>query len=193
MLDTLAAGQTVDEAISSAITPDEGRELRQLHVIDASGRSARHTGASCVEWCGHLGGESFSVAGNMLAGEDVIHATATFYREHADLPFAELLVESLAAGEAAGGDKRGKQAAALLIHTTEDYPAIDIRVDDHADPIPELRRLLEASYDRFQPFTAYLATRAHPSGTIDLHAVEEGIRQFHEARRDASQRERTQT
>ena len=122
-LDALEAGQSVDEAICSAVTVDDGREFRQLHVVAANGQGARHTGSSCIEWCGHLGGEGFSVAGNMLAGAKVIEATAAFFQGNVSLPFAQRLVEALAAGEAAGGDKRGKQGAALLIHTTEAYPS----------------------------------------------------------------------
>ena len=185
-LHALEAGQSADEAICSAVTADDGREFRQLHVIAANGQSARHTGTACIEWCGHLGGQDFSVAGNMLAGAQVIEATASFYQGNAALPFAQRLVEALAAGEAAGGDKRGKQAAALLIHATEDYPALDIRVDDHADPIVELRRLLDVSAERFQPFCAFLPTRANPVGTTDRAAIEAGIEQFHARRRAAA-------
>jgi uncharacterized Ntn-hydrolase superfamily protein len=171
--------------IERVTAPDEGREHRQLHLIAADGKSAAHTGGSCIEWCGHTAGEGFSVAGNMLAGPQVIEATADAYRSHADLPFAQRLIAALAAGDAAGGDKRGKQAAALLIHTTEDYPALDIRVDDHAEPIGELQRLYAKSLERYQPFTACLPSRRNPAGITDRAVIEAEIERF-QARRGAA-------
>ena len=90
-----------------------GRDHRQLHLVDAHGRGAAYTGAACIDWCGQLIGDGFSVAGNMLAGPKVIDDTAAAYAARGELAFAERLIVALAAGEAAGGDKRGKQAAAL--------------------------------------------------------------------------------
>jgi uncharacterized Ntn-hydrolase superfamily protein len=119
----------------------------------------------------------------MLAGPQVIAATAQAYRDNAVLTFAERLIAALAAGEAAGGDKRGKQAAALLIYTTEAYSALDLRVDDHPEPIQELKRLHDKSLERFQPFTAFLPSRARPAGTTDRAAIEAGIERFHAQRR----------
>jgi uncharacterized Ntn-hydrolase superfamily protein len=127
-------------------------------------------------------GDGFSVAGNMLAGPRVIHDTAATYAAGGALPFAERLLEALAAGEAAGGDKRGKQAAALLICTTEDYPALSLRVDDHAEPIGELRRLYAKSLERFQPFVACLPTQARPAGITDRAVIEAEIERFQAAR-----------
>ena len=89
---------------------------------DAAGRIAAHTGAACVDWCGHVGRHGFSVAGNMLAGPQVIAETRARIRSRAALPFARRLIGALKAGEAAGGDKRGKQSAALIIYTSEEYP-----------------------------------------------------------------------
>jgi uncharacterized Ntn-hydrolase superfamily protein len=93
------------------------------------------------------------------------------------------MIGALAAGEAAGGDKRGKQAAALLICSTEDYPALSLRVDDHEAPIAELRRLYEKSLERFQPFVACLPSRARPAGITDRAVIEAEIERFHAARR----------
>jgi len=172
------------EAIVKSLTgTDEGRDQRQLHMIDAAGRVAAYTGTACIAWCGHLIGDGFSVAGNMLAGPQVIHDTAAAYAAGRDLPFAERVIGALAAGEAAGGDKRGKQAAALLICTTEDYPALSLRVDDHEAPIAELRRLYEKSLERFQPFVACLPSRARPAGITDRVVIEAEIERFHAARR----------
>ncbi|MEO7391069.1 MAG: DUF1028 domain-containing protein [Ramlibacter sp.] len=183
VMDALAQGQSPDRAIERITAADEGCDQRQVHVLSATGMSAAYTGAACVSWCGHTSGEGYSVAGNMLAGPLVIEATAAAYRDGSRLPFAERLIEALAAGEAAGGDKRGKQAAALLIHSTEDYCALDIRVDDHADPIAELRRLHEKSLERFQPFVRCLPSRARPAGITDRAVIEAEIERFHAARR----------
>jgi len=149
-----------------------------MHMIDAQGRVVAHTGSACVDWCGHLAGEGFSVAGNMLAGAGVLEATALAFRANKRLPFAESLLAALAAGEAAGGDKRGKQAAALRIHATEDYPFLDLRVDDHDDPIGELKRLYAKSLERFQPFAACLPSKARPAGITDRAVIEEMVQKF---------------
>ena len=165
---------------------DEGRDHRQLHMIDTWGKSAAYTGAACIDWCGHVAGSGFSVAGNMLAGPQVIAATAETFEANAALPFAERLITALAAGEAVGGDKRGKQAAALLVYTTEDYPALDLRVDDHTDPIVELRRLYDKSLERYQPFIACLPSSARPAGITDRALIEAEVERFHAQRRGAA-------
>jgi uncharacterized Ntn-hydrolase superfamily protein len=185
-LDALAEGLAPAQAIARVTAPDEGREHRQVHLIAADGKTAAHTGSACVDWCGHTAGEGFSVAGNMLAGPQVIEATADAWRANAGLPFAERLIAALAAGDAAGGDKRGKQAAALLIHTTEDYPALDIRVDDHAEPIAELQRLYAKSLERYQPFSACLPSRRSPAGITDRAVIEAEIERFQARRRGAA-------
>src|SRR6202000_1016748 len=99
-----------------------------------TGRIAAHTGAECIAWCGHLEGDGFSLAGNMLAGPGVLEETAEAYATNSSLPFAQRLLAAMRAGEAAGGDKRGKQSAALLIHDEEEWSGLDLRVDDHTDP-----------------------------------------------------------
>jgi uncharacterized Ntn-hydrolase superfamily protein len=177
-LDLLAQGITPAETLKSLVGPDAGRDHRQMHMVDAQGRAAAHTGAACIDWAGHVAGEQFSVAGNMLAGPRVIEETAAAYARGHALPFGERLITALAAGEAAGGDKRGKQAAALLVCTTEDYPALDLRVDDHEEPLVELRRLYDKSLERFQPFLACMASRARPAGLLDRAVIETEIRRF---------------
>ena len=156
-------------------------------LLPASGPGAAHTGAACVDWCGHLVLDNLSVAGNMLAGPRVIEATAEAYQATAGLPMAERLLAAMDAGEAAGGDKRGKQAAALRIHTDEDYLALDLRVDDHAEPLVELRRLYEKSLERFLPFTQCLPGRGRPSGTTDRALIEAHIEKFHAERLRAAE------
>jgi uncharacterized Ntn-hydrolase superfamily protein len=168
----LAAGKAPVAVIAELLGEDEGREVRQIHLLDAGGRIAAHTGRSCVEWCGQQSGEGFSVAGNTLAGPEVVAATVEAYRAHAARPFADRLIAALEAGQAAGGDKRGKQSAALLIHTTEEYPRLDLRVDDHPEPLAELRRLYEESRRLYLPFLHFLPTRADASGVYDRAVIE---------------------
>jgi uncharacterized Ntn-hydrolase superfamily protein len=182
-LDLLGQGFSAADAIAMLVAGDEGREHRQLHLIDRGGQTAAHTGAYCIDWCGHRAHEGFSVAGNMLAGPDVLDQTARAYQANADRPLAERLVAAMAAGEAAGGDKRGKQAAAVLIHTTETYPFLDLRVDDHPDPIAELKRLHAVSLERYQAFIACLPSAARPAGVTDRTAIEAEVERFQAARR----------
>jgi uncharacterized Ntn-hydrolase superfamily protein len=178
-LQGMAQQRAPSELLAALLEADAGSAHRQFHMIDAAGRGAAHTGSDCVGWCGHTLREGFSVAGNMLAGAQVIEATADSYASHADLPFALRLITALAAGEAAGGDKRGKQSAALLVYSGQDYPALDMRVDDHAEPITELHRLYEVSLERFQPFAACLPSRERPSGIFDRNVIEAHIARFH--------------
>lgn len=177
-LDLLGQGMPPQEVIRRLTEPDEGRAHRQLHLVDAHGRTAAHTGAKCVDWCGHSTGASYSVAGNMLTGPEVVEATARVYEASAGKPFAERLLAALAAGEDAGGDKRGKQAAALLVCTTERYPFLDLRVDDHVDPIRELMRLYEKSFERYQALLGCLPSEARPWGVTDRAEVEAAIERF---------------
>ena len=137
----LAEGRSPAEVVAALTAVDVGRAQRQLHLIAAHGAGAAHTGEGCIAWCGHQVLDGFSVAGNMLAGPQVLQATADAFVAGAGQPLAERLIAAMTAGEAAGGDKRGKQAAALRIHADEDYPQLDLRVDDHAEPLAELRRL----------------------------------------------------
>ena len=178
-LDLLSAGHSSSEVVRTLVDGDEGRAHRQLHVLPSTGPAAAHTGASCIDECGHHADEHFSVAGNMLAGPQVIAATVQAYRDAQGLPLAERLLAAMAAGEAAGGDKRGKQAAALRIHADEDHPQLDIRVDDHAEPLVELQRLYRKSLERYQPFVACLAGRHDRVGLTDRAEIEARITRFH--------------
>lgn len=185
-LDLLAQGRPAAEVIAALVAGDDGRAQRQVHVLPLHGGGAAHTGAECVDWCGHLLRDGFSVAGNMLAGPRVIEATAEAFARSTGRDMAERLLDAMDAGEAAGGDKRGKQSAALRIHADEDYLALDLRVDDHAEPLTELRRLHTVSLERFQPFLACLPGRGRPSGVIDRPTIEATIERFHAARGGAA-------
>ena len=178
----LAEGRSADQVVASLPGADAGQAQRQLHVLPARGPGAAHTGAACVDWCGHRVFDDFSVAGNMLAGPQVLAATAEAFVARAGRPLAERLLAALAAGEAAGGDKRGKQAAALRIHGDEDYLELDLRVDDHAEPVAELQRLYAVSLQRFQPFVACLAGRHYPVGELERSRIEARIETFRAAR-----------
>ncbi|MGQ0543728.1 MAG: DUF1028 domain-containing protein [Betaproteobacteria bacterium] len=180
-LDLLRQGVPAPEAVQRLVAPDEGREHRQLHVIDARGRVGQFTGAQCIDWCGALKGKDFSVAGNMLANERVIKDTARAY-ELSKKPFPERLIAALEAGEAAGGDKRGKQSAALLVFSTEQYPQLDLRVDDAAEPLAELRRLYEKAHERFVPYLACSPSQARPWGITDRERIEQEIQRFQRSR-----------
>jgi len=173
-LDLLRAGVPAPEVVKNLTAPDEGREHRQLHVIDIEGRVGQHTGKSCVDWCGATAGEGFSVAGNMLANAKVVRDTARAFQK-SKKPFAERLIVALEAGEAAGGDKRGRQSAALLIHSGELYAELNLRVDDHAYPLKELRRLYEKAHERFIPYLKCSPSKARPWGIFDRAVIEKEI------------------
>jgi len=181
-IERLALGHTAAQVVAELTGADRGRSQRQLHVLGATGNAAAHTGEACVPWCGHFIGEGFSVAGNMLAGAQVLRATAEAFIAAAARPLAERLIEAMAAGDAAGGDQRGKQSAALRIQGDEDRAELDLRVDDHAEPIAELRRLHAVSLQRFQPFVACLAGRHDAVGELDRARIEARIEAFHASR-----------
>ncbi len=171
----LEQGVSAKEVVAKIVTADPGRDQRQVHVIDARGSTAAHTGKSCIDWCGHLAGENFSVAGNMLAGERVIADTAAAFAKNSTLPFPRRLIAAMRAGEAAGGDKRGKQSAALVICGEEDWPDLNLRVDDHPDPLAELERLERVSRERFVHFMAMWPSRRDRVGITDRDVIERKI------------------
>jgi uncharacterized Ntn-hydrolase superfamily protein len=174
-LKLLGEGKLPAEIVEILLASDSGRESRQIHIMDAEGRIAAYTGKECVDWCGHLAGDGFSIAGNMLAGGAVLEDTAKAYVANAALPFAQRLLAAMHAGEAAGGDKRGKQSAALLIHDEEEWSALDLRVDDHTDPLAELERLERVSRERWVHFRKFLPTRKNPAGITDRATIDAGI------------------
>src|ERR1700692_2431722 len=148
----LREGLKPRDIADTLIAAAPGRESRQLHIMDAGGNIASHTGSECVDWCGHIRGNGFSIAGNMLTGGRVLDDTAKTYIAHEKLPFPQRLVAAMRSGEAAGGDKRGRQSAALLIHGEEEWSALDLRVDDHTDPLAEIERLEQVSRERWVHF-----------------------------------------
>jgi uncharacterized Ntn-hydrolase superfamily protein len=174
-LKLLREGQNPSDIVKTLIAADSGHASRQLHILDAGGRIASHTGRDCIDWCGHIEGNGFSIAGNMLAGARVLDDTAMAYIASEKLPFAQRLIAAMRSGEAAGGDKRGKQSAALLIHDEEEWSALDLRVDDHADPLAELERLEAVSRERWVHFRKFLPSRNNPAGITDRETIDAGI------------------
>ncbi|WP_376090528.1 DUF1028 domain-containing protein [Roseomonas sp. CCTCC AB2023176] len=173
VLDGMARGLHPADAIQGALAGDGGREIRQIHAVDRFGRSAAFTGVHCVEWAGDHTGPGLSVAGNMLAGPAVVRDTVAAFLAHSDRPLPERMMLSLQAGEAAGGDRRGRQSAAMKMITTEDFPDLDLRVDDHREPLEELERLVTLWRRDRAPFLDRQPRRANPSGTTDMDAVED--------------------
>jgi uncharacterized Ntn-hydrolase superfamily protein len=171
ILDAMARGLAPSAAIEGALAGDDGRGIRQVHAVDSKGRTAAWTGANCVEWCGSVSAGGISVAGNMLAGEATIAATLATWKAEPDLLMPERLMVAMEAGEAAGGDRRGKQSAAMVMVTTEDFPDLNLRVDDHADPLGELRRLL-GIWTAGSARRGTAPSKANPSGLTDLDAIE---------------------
>lgn len=172
----LREGRPAPDVAADLIAADAGRASRQLHILDAAGRIARHTGTGCVPWAGSVTGRDCSVAGNMLAGPEVVEATARAYEAAAaeGAEMAERLLRALEAGEAAGGDARGRQSAALKIASRDPYTDLDIRVDDHAAPIVELRRLHRRSKARYAVFRRFLAGPGHP-GIFDRTVINAAV------------------
>jgi uncharacterized Ntn-hydrolase superfamily protein len=181
ILDGLARGLDPASAIEGALAGDAGSGLRQVHAVDRHGRSAAWTGRNCVEWCGSvaadpMAGSGVSVAGNMLAGEAVIAVTLAEFQAGVTLPLPERLMRAMFAGQQAGGDRRGRQSAAMKLITTEDFPDLDLRVDDHTDPLAELDRLLGLWREQGEPRLAQAPRKASPAGFTDLDAIEAGWR-----------------
>ncbi len=165
-LELLASGASAADAISQLVASDPDQELRQLGIVDARGRAATFTGQACLPWAGGRTGEHYAAQGNVLAGPGVVEAMAdTFETTAGDL--ASRLVAALAAGQAAGGDARGRQSAALVVvregggYGGHNDRYIDLRVDDHAAPVRELRRLLHLRHAQLE---STRATRALEDG-----------------------------
>ncbi|MFX1379242.1 MAG: DUF1028 domain-containing protein [Promethearchaeota archaeon] len=147
-LDLLKQGKSPQEAIAFLISDDEGRDVRQLAILDTQGRIATHTGSKCIKYAGHTIGDNFSVQANMMLSNKVWPAMAEAFENSNNLALPERIIKTLEAAESVGGDIRGKQSAALLVvagESTENKwedPIIDLRVEDHIEPLKELDRLL---------------------------------------------------
>lgn len=181
-------GATAAVALQRLLEEDDARDHRQVGIVDVEGNAASHTGQSCLEWAGSVTGDGYAIQGNILAGPEVVDAMeAAWLASDPAEPLARRLLAALAAGDEAGGDSRGRQSAALLVvregagYGGNDDIAVDLRVDDHSTPIPELARLLDlndlyltASTDAEKvPVTPELADE------LDAFAKARGARDFH--------------
>lgn len=153
----LREGLSAEEAVERLTAADEGREERQVGIVDGQGRSATYTGGNCLDWAGGRTGPCYATQGNILVGEGTVAALATTFEESTELPLVQRLIECLAAAQAAGGDRRGQQSASLLVVQKDGGYAglsdvmVDLRVDDHERPIQELRRIYGLHQLLFEP------------------------------------------
>jgi uncharacterized Ntn-hydrolase superfamily protein len=148
-------GRTAEQVIEALTSADEGRDERQVGVVDGAGRAATFTGSACHEWAGGRTGDCYAAQGNILVSEATVDALAATFESNAHLELGQRLIECLAAAQAAGGDRRGQQSASLLVveqdagYAKLSDAVIDLRVDDHARPIAELRRLFSLHEELF--------------------------------------------
>jgi uncharacterized Ntn-hydrolase superfamily protein len=185
-LQLIRDGVGAQDIVRILTSRDEGRAHRQLHVLGADGKFAAHTGAECVDWCGHWTGDDFSVAGNMLAGPQVVGETVRVLRERFDLELPRRLITAMKAGEKTGGDKRGKQSAALVIYGDAGHSELDLRVDDHIEPLLELARLESVSRELWTNIRPFLATRRNPAGIYDRARIDAEVEKSQAARAKAA-------
>ena len=170
-LDLMAEGRTAEETLEALTSADEGRDHRQLGVVDARGRAATYTGSECFDWAGGVTGEYYAAQGNILVGRETVDAMAKAY-EGTEGDLAARLLAALDAGQEAGGDSRGRQSAALLVvregggYGGDNDRVIDLRVDEHPDPIKELIRIRDLH-------TLYFGE----TGPEDVVAVDGGVRE----------------
>jgi uncharacterized Ntn-hydrolase superfamily protein len=165
-----------DHVVHRLLLDDGDRDQRQLHLVNRYGQTAAWTGKDCVDWAGHLTFTNFSVAGNMLVGEAVLLAMAEAYQRAEQEPFCHRLLLALEAGEAAGGDKRGRQSAALYVMNADVYPYLDLRVDHHDQPIAQLRTLFEESCkDYYQSFRQSMPSHKQKVLALDTAWFDEAV------------------
>jgi uncharacterized Ntn-hydrolase superfamily protein len=151
----LREGLSASEVVERLTSEDEGRDQRQVGVVDAQGAGASWTGRHCPDWAGHRTGPGYAAQGNILVGEATVDALSTTFEANPRLPLAQRLIECLAAAQAAGGDRRGQQSASLLVVQKDGGYAglsdilVDLRVDDHEQPIQELRRIAKLHHRLF--------------------------------------------
>jgi uncharacterized Ntn-hydrolase superfamily protein len=162
----LEEGHDAEETLRILLSSDPEVERRQVGIVDSLGNTAAHTGALTDSWRGHLRGEGYTVMGNLLTGREVVIAMANAFETSEGEPFAERLVRALEAGQEAGGDKRGRQSAAIRMIESQPYPYLDLRVDEHQDPVAELRRIYEVAKVELLPFIDALPTRENSKASL---------------------------
>ena len=162
----LGEGLSARETLERLLRDDPDRDVRQVGIVDRQGDSVSWTGRGCTPWAGHRFGPNYAAQGNMLLGPDTVQAMADAFERNAALELPERLLVALEAGQAAGGDKRGRQSAALYVVDTEEYPLVDLRADEHPQPVAELRRIFEIARIQLIPFMRGLPTRADVRGSM---------------------------
>jgi uncharacterized Ntn-hydrolase superfamily protein len=158
----LEQGLPAERALERLIEGDPGRAMRQLAVVDKDGRAAAYTGERCIPWAGQVFGAGYVCLGNILAGEEVVQAMAQAFETTLMEELPERLIQALEAGQEAGGDRRGRQSAGITVVAEEAYALCDLRVDDHLDPVPELRRVYEVYKREEVPFLRMMPRRDDP-------------------------------
>ena len=167
----LEQGHTAQSAVDRLIAADPGRARRQLSVVDGAGNAAAFTGQDCIPWHGDHVGPGYVVAANMMVDATTVEAMVEAFEASRDEALPERLLRALEAGDATGGDYRGRQSAALLVYDTEAYPSHSLRVDEHRQPVPELRRVFAVCQQQLYPWLGTLPTRTNPLGTADPSPV----------------------
>ena len=163
----MESGSPAPDALESVLADDRARGVRQLGAVDALGVSTTFSGDECTTWFGGINGPNFAAQGNMLIrGETVSTMADEFQATTTELDLSERLLRALEAGQAAGGDKRGRQCSALLVVDREEFPLWDLRVDEHPQPVSELRRIYEIAKVQLLPFVQGLPTRSNPIGSL---------------------------
>jgi uncharacterized Ntn-hydrolase superfamily protein len=163
----LQQGFNAQSALDRLIKDDPRAEERQLAIIDRAGNTAVWNGKGCLDYCGAEMHDGFTVQGNRLVGQGVLDAMVQAYESHPELSLDERLIETLEAAIAAGGDREGEVSATIYTVDKEEYPLWDIRVDEHVNPVAELRRLHDVFAELVLPEIRAMPTRANPGGTSD--------------------------
>ncbi|MDN7244638.1 DUF1028 domain-containing protein [Planococcus shenhongbingii] len=169
----LEEGLSAQQVMERILQEDPEPAIRQFGIVDKQGNAVAFSGDKCDGWYGHLTGPNYAIAGNMLVGEDTIQEMKKSFDSTSELTLAERLIAAMEAGQAAGGDKRGRQSASLKVFSTEEYPLVDLRVDEHPDPVKELRRVFEVAQKELFPFVEMLPTLKNPAGKFDFESSRE--------------------
>ena len=176
ILAQLANGARLEVAARSALDSDPGREWRQLVAIGVTGPGFAFTGSETDSWAGHLTGADCAAAGNLLLGQETVHSMVESFDSAAELDLPDRLLSSLEAGQAAGGDRRGRQSAALVVYAGEAVSYVDLRVDDHDDPVAELRRIWNLYSDEDRANALRMATTREPRPIEEIKERQEHVR-----------------
>ena len=165
-LDYLAKGHSAQETLEYLKSKDEGIEFRQLGIVDNKGGSAAFTGSYSDTWHGHITGPNYALAGNRLVSAETLEAMKESFESDDTLPLSKRLLLALSAGEAAGGDKLGHQSAAVKVYGSQEFPLLDLRVDEHIDPVAELRRIYGIAEEILIPLIDSLPTPDAEAGSF---------------------------